>query len=133
MRRSRRLCEGDLVFSGIRLAAFPHGAVALRCVITCAVTGLAAGPRERGNRPRPGARRGRPILDGPGTGFVRVVLGGSRPMTGTICVMWRQPGQVVRVIVVIVIAVVVTRWAPSAAVPLIAGVALGGGLLPGAA
>jgi hypothetical protein len=54
-------------------------------------------------------------------------------MTGTICVMWRQPGQVVRVIVVIVIAVVVTRWAPSAAVPLIAGVALGGGLLPGAA
>ena len=44
----------------------------------------------------------------------------------------RWPGQVIRVVIVIVIAAAAGRWWPAAVVPLIAGVVLAAGLLASA-
>jgi len=50
--------------------------------------------------------------------------------TMNLCIVaWRWPGQLIRVIIIVVIAAIAARWDPSAALPLIAGVSLGGWLL----
>lgn len=43
----------------------------------------------------------------------------------------RWPGQVIRIIVIVVVAALAVRWAPHAVLPLIVGISLGAWLLVG--
>jgi hypothetical protein len=54
-------------------------------------------------------------------------------MQTILCIaVWRWPGQIIRILVIIVIAAAVARLDPAAAIPLIAGLGLGGWLLASA-